>query len=281
MKFANIKSLMLLLLLTGSLACQKEEKVAAPEGLEGDTWVKGELDKWLNDNFTVPYNIEVKYRWDPYELEVTKNMTPPREDVVIPVMETVKKVWIEPYVAEAGEAFIKTYTPKQYVLVGSAEWNSNGTITLGQAEGGRKIVLFVLNDFEKTDKAEVKRMLHTIHHEFAHILHQTIRYSDDYRSITPSGYTATWTSYTDAQSRELGFITSYSRAGVDEDFVEMISLMLIEGREGFNAIVNSIQSASAKAAIKQKEQVIVRYYKESWNMDFYSLQAKVFAAINN
>jgi substrate import-associated zinc metallohydrolase lipoprotein len=240
--------------------------------------VKGPVDIWLDQNYVTPYNIEVKYRFDRYELALGRVLTPPREDRVIPVMETIQKTWIEPYNQEAGPTFIKKLAPKQFVLVGSAQYNSNGTITLGTAEGGRKVVLFVVNDFDKKKKSEVKQMLHTIHHEFGHILHQTIMYPEEYKRIT-TDYTASWNDFTLAEARSRGYITEYARSNPSDDFVEMISIMLIEGRAGFNAIVNSAP-ADAQPLFRKKEQVVVRYFKESWNIDFYSLQTRAQAAIN-
>ena len=33
-------------------------------GLVGDEYVLNEIDEWIIDNYTRPYNMEVKYRWD-------------------------------------------------------------------------------------------------------------------------------------------------------------------------------------------------------------------------
>lgn len=283
-----------LLLFVGSVvaACAKEDEPDADlTGLGGPTWVKGPVDDWLYNNMVVPYNIEVKYRFDRYELALNKVLTPPREDKVIPVMETVRKTWIEPYEQIAGPAFIRKLSPKQFVLVGSAEYNPDGTIILGTAEGGRKIVLYVVNDFAKADKAAVKQMLHTIQHEFGHILHQNIMYPEEYKSITPN-YTASWADFTLADAQSRGFISEYSRSAPDEDFVEMIAFMLVEGKTGFDAMVNgialpdpadptkTIPNAAAQAILRRKEQIVVRYFKEAWNIDLYTLQATTEAAIN-
>jgi len=280
MKINYIKLLLLFLVGSAATSCQEKEEDLDIElvGLGGETWVKGPVDNWLDENYVTPYNIEVKYRFDGYELNLGKVLTPPREDKVIPVMETVKKTWIAPYELEAGATFLKTLSPKQFVLVGSAEYNSNGTITLGTAEGGRKIVLFGLNNFDTKSKFEVQRMLHIIHHEFGHILHQNIMYPAEYKSITPS-YTASWNDYSLADARSRGFITEYARNNPDDDFVEMISIMLIEGKAGIDAIVNSAPEAG-QLLLRQKEQMVVRYFKEAWNIDFYSLQTRTQTAIN-
>jgi hypothetical protein len=50
-------------------SCNKDEKlnIVTPVGLGGDSFEKTALDQWLYDSLTVPYNIAVKYRWDPWE----------------------------------------------------------------------------------------------------------------------------------------------------------------------------------------------------------------------
>lgn len=259
-------------------SCQKEEELDVSYfDYRGDGWEKSALDEWLYQNFIVPYNIEVKYRFDRNELAINKVLVPPAEDKVVPVMETINQTWIQPYVEEAGEAFIRRLSPKQFVLVGSPEFNTDGTITLGTAEGGRKVVLYVLNDFAKTDEEAVKQMLHTIHHEFAHILHQTVMYPQEFKRIS-TGYTASWTDFSMEDARSGGFISAYARSAPDEDFVEMIAYMLVEGKEGFNTIVNNAPE-EAQADLRRKEQIVEQYFKEAWNINIYSLQAKTDAAI--
>ncbi|MES2732336.1 MAG: putative zinc-binding metallopeptidase [Bacteroidota bacterium] len=263
------------------LSCREEDdNLAEPIlGLGGDTWTKGELDQWLFNNFTSPYNIEVKYRWDASESDITRNLVPPSLDKVIPIMEVVRKGWIEPYIAEAGAPFLKKFCPKQYVLVGSASFNPNGTIILGQAEGGRKVVLFRINDFSNTDTNQVKEILHTIHHEFAHILHQNVLYPEEYKHITPGGYTGTWYLFSTEEALSEGFITPYSKSGFDDDFVEMVATMLVEGKVGFNALINGIPQAAARSALRQKEQIVVNYFTQVYGIDIYHLQATTEAAI--
>ena len=278
MNIKYIRFLIILFAVSLFSACSEEDDADTPlPDLGGETWVNGPVDSWLYENFVAPYNIEVKYRFDKYEVALNRVLSPVREDKVIPVMETIRKTWIAPYEQVAGETFIKSLSPKQFVLVGSAEYNTNGTITLGTAEGGRKVVLFVVNDFDPKLESEVKQMLHTIHHEFAHILHQNIMYPEEFKRIT-TDYTASWNDFSLADARSRGYITEYARSSPDEDFVEMISIMLIEGKAGFDAIVNSAPE-SAQPLLRQKEQYVVRYFKEAWNIDFYDLQAKSQAAI--
>ncbi|HEV8286770.1 MAG TPA: putative zinc-binding metallopeptidase [Chitinophagaceae bacterium] len=293
------KSFLPLLGLVILLSCRKEDPLNVDDisGLGGDTWVKSSLDQWLYDTLVVPWNIATKYKWDQFELEVNKTIVPPKEEKVIPVMSAVKKVWINPYVLQAGELFFKKYSPKLFVLAGSASWNLDGSITLGTAEGGRKIVLYLLNDFKNktmpgyvpADSAIPKQMFHVIHHEFGHILDQNIRRPVEFDAVTQGFYTADWINTSDYEALHDGFITAYALSSPFEDFVEMISIMLIEGRSGFDYIVNSITGTStrgttadqAKAKLRQKETLVVNYFKNAWNIDFYTLQLRVRNAIVN
>ncbi len=280
MKIKYLKLLLLLVSLSHLASCAKDEDLNTSSlDYRGDTWEKGPLDDWLYTNFVQPYNIEVRYRFDRYELALNRVLVPPREDRVMPVMETIKQTWIDPYEQEAGAAFIKKLSPKQFVLVGSAEYNLDGTITLGTAEGGRKVVLYVINNFAKSNKSEVKQMLHTIHHEFAHILHMTVMYPETYKRIS-TDYTASWQDFSTEDARSRGFISNYARSSPNEDFVEMVAFMLVEGNEGFNAIVNSAPAA-AQEILRKKEQLVASYFAQTWNIDIYSLQSRTEKAINS
>lgn len=280
-------------------SCVKEDPLEVDDipGLGGDTWVKTALDNWIYDTLTVPYNIAVKYKWDQFELELDKTIVPPKEEKVVPVMQSIKKVWIDTYIAEGGELFFKKYSPKFFVLAGSASWNLDGSITLGTAEGGRKVVIYLLNEFlnksmagyTAADSAVPKQMFHVIEHEFAHILDQNTRRPVEFDAVSAGFYTADWINTNDAEARRNGFITAYAQSKNFEDFAEMISIMLIEGKSGFEQIVNSITENStrgttpeqAKARLRQKEALVVNYFKKAWDIDFYSLQTRKRQAIVN
>ena len=282
MKKIFIHTIILVSVMSLIFSCSSKIDDVSPvvQGLGGDILTKQPIDTWLETNFTKPYNIEVKYRWDANELP-NKILVPPLVSKVQPVMEGVKAIWIDPYEAEAGSDFIKKFCPKQYVLVGSANWNTDGTIVLGTAEGGKKVVLYQINEFDKKDVAGVKQILHTIHHEFGHIMQQNVATPLAYKRITPGSYTSNWYNVSDAQALSLGYITPYSMLTTDEDFVEVLATMLVEGKTAYDARVNSIPSAAGKAALRQKGQIVIDYLKTTYNIDFTRLQTRTQTAIAN
>ncbi|RBL91945.1 zinc-binding metallopeptidase [Chitinophaga flava] len=261
-------------------ACKKSDDLDKPlVGLGGDTWTKTALDNWLFATFTQPYNLEVKYRFDGSELDPTKTLVPPDSAKVRPLMETVNSAWIQPYIMEKNADFIKMYSPKQYMLVGSVEYNTGGTVKLGEAEGGYKVTLYNVNNFNKTSRANVQQVLKTIHHEFAHILHQTVIYPKDFPLLTGGGYTADWNNQPLADAYAMGFISQYSRAAPEEDFAEMVSMMLTLGRGGYETIMK--QTGVNTTILRKKESIVVGYFKQTWGIDFAGLQTKVQKDFNS
>jgi substrate import-associated zinc metallohydrolase lipoprotein len=285
------KIYLLILALAVFASCKKEDDlgdVSAIPGLGGDSWVATELDTYIKDTFTIPFNVSAKYKWDQGELDFDKTLTPPREEKIKPVLSSMKKVWIDNYVAEAGKLFMQKYIPKFFVLVGSASWNIDGTITLGTAEGGRRVVLYVLNDFRTkgmtgyvaSDSLNIKMMFHTIEHEFGHILHQNVMYPVDFKRISVGTYTSNWNNTNDSTANEKGFITAYASSNPDDDFVEMVSIMLTEGKAQYDALVNNIKSADGRSKLRQKETIVVNYFKDVWGINFTSLQTRTRNSIN-
>ncbi|MBS1575998.1 MAG: hypothetical protein JST09_11910 [Bacteroidetes bacterium] len=267
-------------------------------GLGGDTWTPGAIDNWIKDTLTTPYNISVKYKWDQFEdiSDITSILVPPKEENIVPILSAVRQVWINPYIAEAGESFFKNTTPKYFYMIGSPAFGPNQTIKLGVAEGGKKIILLAINltkvkgmtGYNATDSFWAKEMFHTINHEYAHILHQTVLYPQDFKSLNSNLLTTNWTDYTDEVAPRDGFVSAYAMNNSDDDFVETVSLMLINGRPWFENLIASIPDGvtdrgttkeTAVAHLRAKESIIVNYYKQVWNIDFYQLQTRVRNAV--
>ena len=282
--FKNLIAIACLLMVLAS--CRKEEKLNVQQspGLGGDVTVPTTIDKWLMDSLTTPYNIAVKYRWDPANASIYKTVTPADESRVIPLFSALRKVWISPYNDETGsDLFMKKYAPKQFVLIGSVEYDYY-SVTLGQAEGGNSIVFFDVNqNYDKNPVTSIKRVIHTAHHEFGHILHQTIAYPRDFVGSSSQaglpGYTPTWFNISDATAFSYGYATAYSMSGPDDDWVETLSTMLTEGKPRWDEM-KAATNATARQVLQQKEDYIVAYFSQAWKINFYSLQTRVQAALS-
>ncbi len=241
-------------------------------GLGGTNEVANELDFWLYDNFTEPYNIEVVYRWDASQMHnsLSAKLVPIEYNAVRPMMAAMRDVWFEPFNIAAGEDFMKEMAPKKVVLVGSPEFQ-NGTVKLGQAEGGKKILLLNANNFDATNEDEIKSALHTVVHEFAHILHQTIMFDKNFQAISAGHYNSTgWQEVSAKDAYQLGFVSNYAMSGKDEDFVEIISRILVYGYDWYNKTVvaeaEKSDKTDAASALQRKLTIVEDYMKNVWDI---------------
>ena len=266
------------LLIVSSLllaACGSDDDLSSGSNLDTTPAEFNALDTWIDENYVTPYNIEVIYRWSESLVEQDRYLYPPLADSVQPALNVVRKLWIEPYTAVAGAGFVERIAPRQIVLVGGRNVNPSGTITLGLAEAGKRITLFEIDLLNKTDRAAVVEFIHTIQHEYVHILNQLRPFDEAaYGTISPEGYTAQWFNETTAGSRSEGFITAYARASEIEDFAEMASTMLNMSRTEWDALVDGI-GETGTTRIRQKERIVVDYYKSAYDIDLYVLQDSV------
>ena len=172
---------------------------------------KTELDNWIDTNYLLPYNINVQYKWNPNAVDNNRFLYPPIQSKVQPVLEIVQKIWLKSYADVAGPNFVKNIAPREFVLVGGVNLNTTGTITLGLAEGGKRITFFETDNVDKRNRSNIKRFLRTIQHEYIHILNQTKPFDEkSMATITPTGYSSAWYNTTDAVAVEEGFLTAYA-----------------------------------------------------------------------
>jgi substrate import-associated zinc metallohydrolase lipoprotein len=266
-------------------ACKKEEALEVDMSqYNSDFNVENDLDKWITSNIVNPYNIDVIYRFNRNFTDVAKDIAPVDYDRVQPMMEAVLNVYLKPYEKVAGKTFIKTFCPKQYVLYGSVSYNSNGSVTLATAEGGRKVVLYDVNNFKISDvesESGVRRKNRTIHHEFTHILNQNVVIPPEFGELTKADYYEDWTNNatnTAEIAKSLGFVSRYARSVYTEDFAEMTAHLLVEGQVWFDNYVVSAP-ASAQRKLRRKEELVVQYFKDGFGINFRTLQAEVQNAL--
>ena len=165
-------------------------------------------------------------------------------------------------------------------------------LLLGTAEGGQKITLYVGNWLERfmtihynnnvddtegywveiLDADQVNYYyLHTIHHEFAHILHQKKMYPLDFNTISQGEYVAQWTSISEEEAAKKGFVSRYGSSAQTEDFVEVFSYYLTWSPEVWNAKVAQGGEVGGDR-IRRKLAIVKSYMKDTWGIDMDELR---------
>lgn len=266
----------LLVILTLLYGCKKEENINF-EFDNSQDFVPTELDEWLISTFLDPYNIEVVYRYDRYKGNIERNIAPVREEKVKGQMLVVLDGFLRPYQDVVSPTFIKTFTPKEWVLFGSTSYNNDGSMILGTASGGRNITLYEVNNLDETNAEQVRRRLRTIHHEFTHTLQQNKAMPLDFEGISEGDYFDDWTNGTlnpQALSDSLGFVSRYARSQYFEDFAETAAHLLIEGQLWYDKHAIKYNEL-AYNRLKRKESSVVNYFRDSHNIDFRALQREL------
>lgn len=274
MKVINIakKAGFVAILSLGLMSCEKDS--ALNDSIFDETeQTRNELDQWIFKNYVEPYNIRATYRWNQAIGYFDKTLYPPKVENVQPSLSMVKKLWIDSYTEVGGEDFVKKLAPREFHLIGSYNRNNDGTITLGEAGGGARITLFNVDYVKSDDQKSVNQFIHTVQHEYVHILNQSKPYDKEAWSRISKGglYTSSWYLSKDEESNELGFVTSYARSNYDEDFAETTSFILLKSKAEYEEFMDELPD-SARHDILRKVAIVVDYYKEQFDIDFWELR---------
>ena len=242
------------------------------------------FDKWLLENYTFPYNVEMKYKMEDIESDMKYHLVPADSAKTAKLSIIMKYLWFDAYNEVVGPDFIKENMPRTIHFIGSPAYNSEGTMVLGTAEGGLKITLYMVNSLDDETLKDYDTMneyyFHTLHHEFTHILNQKIPYDQSFKLITESGYVSgDWYLIPDKTAHQAGFITPYAMVEPLEDFAEMLSGYVTMSQSEWNAILADAGTTGA-ASISAKLDIVRNYMQESWNVDIDQLRAAVLRRAN-
>ena len=263
---------------------------------------RNEFDQWLKSAFTDEYNIDFIYRYKDKETDNTYNVVPAELDKAKGLAVLVKNMWLDAYASAVSKDFIKTYSPRVYQLIGSAEYRTSGEMVLGTAEGGLKITLFRVNSIDLNNlyinQTEPYRshgampldlnywFFHTMHHEFCHILTQTKNYPTDFQEISAGKYrTGDWINVDDKDAPLDGFVSGYASSEYNEDFAEIYATYVTLTPEAWNKVLAQgvvteagvEKDTSGRDAIVQKLEIIRTYLMESWGIDLDVVRDEVLA----
>jgi substrate import-associated zinc metallohydrolase lipoprotein len=262
-------------------SCYKDESVDAPLKTHGPS--DDEIDAYIQTNFTDKYGVAVRYTYVDRYVDPDKRVTPPKRELVEPMLDFLTEYWIEPFKeVENGEVFFTKHVPAEVIFIGSTIYNSDGTVTLGTADAGARITLTEVNDIDIDNINWVFRQLGTIYHEFAHIVHQRYNLPPNFKEISPQGYTSagSWYNLTDEEALQRGFVSPYATSSFNEDFAETVAHLLYYPQfyeRYYNDETNCdtadcLARNEGRALIRKKYNAIIAHYKQYTGVDLLQVR---------
>lgn len=237
------------------------------------------FDNWLVQNFTYPYNVNVTYRLEDIETDIKYTVVPADSAKAAKLTKLVKYMWFDAYDEVCGRDFLKMYSPRTIMLVGSGQYHSEGTIVLGYATGSIKIALLNVNNLTDETLRDIETLnewyLSTLHHEFTHILNQKVAYDKGFELISQGDYVSgDWYKEANATAYKLGFVRNYAMQEANEDFAETCADYIVYSDTKWNGILNAA-GADGKAKILEKVAFIRSYLMSAFGVDLDQLRTTV------
>lgn len=251
-----------------------------------------EFDGWLREAYLKPYNLDFRYRMEDVGSDMDYNLVPTSFEKSQQMAKLVKYLWFDVYGTIVSPEFLKENGPRIIHLIGSPAYNPiSGTMLLGTAEGGLKVTLYRCNELDFTDIDMLNEYyFKTMHHEFAHILHQKRNYPVEFGLISQGKYNPLgWQYKTDSEAATLGFVSPYAGSQNREDFVEIIANYLVKSDAQWNNILNLASNPGVdyegnvlpddgidgKAIILQKLDIARKWLEDSWDIDLEALRTEI------
>ena len=227
--------------------CEKEAPLSGRSVVEAGAveHEKTELDKWILDTFTLPYGIEVEYRWDKNVVQNGSYIYPPEVANVKSVLMAIKALWIDLYTSPdlGGEKFLLGKNPLKIYMYGGRNVDGNGMELLDNPKSTtNEMFLYNVNEFDPKDEDKVFVLMRSVHHQFARHLMELFPYDRDrFLSISRNKYIESttpiaWVFKGETKGRRVfvlaryankkGFFTYHSFLSPEKDFAEITSSKL-------------------------------------------------------
>lgn len=225
------------------------------------------FDLFLQKEFLKPYNLQFAYKMQDISVDKDYNLVPASFENSKKLAVLVKYLWFDVYKKVADSTFLRKYGPRMIHLIGSPGYNpANGTELLGLAEGGIKISLLKVNQIDISNVETLNEYyFKTMHHEFAHILHQTKSYPVDFNLISYKDYSPySWQDRPNEIAWSLGFVSPYGSSQTREDFVEVIANYIVKTDAQWNSmLINSAKGWKIDAETSRVIETMDTTYKDT------------------
>jgi len=246
-----------MLLIAGG--CYVEDELNVPVN-QGPDALRNELDRYIDQNFIQEYGMAILYRYVDRYVSPTQRVTPPRLEVVKPMLDFIEDFWIDPYISvNNGEDFFRKHVPAEIILLGGLIYNDDGTVILGTADAGAQITFTDVNSIDRDDNAWVLQQLQTVYHEFAHIVHQKYKLPNAFETISPQGYTGAgaWFILSFEEALQRGFVSPYATSSPNEDFAETVAYFLFDKNFNENYIDLETNCNTPECEMRNEGRVLI------------------------
>lgn len=200
------------------------------------------LDSFVEANYRQPYNLRYIYRMEDISADMDYNLIPCTYQKSKEVAVLAKYLWFDIYAKLQTPEFLKMYAPRILHIIGSPAYNpSSGTMTLGEASGGKKITFYRGNSIDVNNIDSLNELFFkTMHHEFSHILQQTKVTPTEFNTLSSGQYDSfAWQDRNDSLVLSLGFVTPYGSSQATEDWVEVIANYIVKDSITWNGMLNT------------------------------------------
>ena len=254
--------------------------VDIPENDPGSATYK--LDKWLNDNYLVPYNVDFRYKLRDVNTDIDYNLVPTTFDQSVNLAILIKYMWFDVYGKVVSPDFLKYYGVRIIQLIGSPGYiPGSDTETLGTADGGIEVTMYDSNALTPNDLSLLnEKCFHVLHHEFGHILQQQKTTPAEFATYSAGAYDPQgWYNKTVTEAAQLGFVSTYASSAPTEDWVEVISYFIVRSDAEWQAMLNVAGADGPVAPLTMKGDSIInlklglcrKYLSDSWGVDLDAL----------
>ena len=139
-----MKKILYIFLALSFLGCDNDDKltdesVIIRNGEESQSLnPQNDLDKYLDETFAKPYNIQILYRFLEREISRIYTYTPTKYNKAIEFANVFNYLFIEPYVKLTSKPFMKEHSFNTLILIGEPAFNPTGTKLVGLAAANQR-----------------------------------------------------------------------------------------------------------------------------------------------